>query len=88
MERRPGNEKGGRANNQPSPKYSSWISPLHGGGGDHGGDDDDRDGGAESSEGQIRAPCHNHAIPYVGLVSLPIELAVPGLESSAFPDDF
>ena len=58
MERRLGNENGGRANNQPSPRFKSWICLLDGSGGDDGG-------GGDSSKGQIHALCHNQAIPHV-----------------------
>ena len=58
VERRLGNKKGGRANNQPSPRFKRWISLLDGSGGDDGG-------GVDRSKDPIHAPCHTHAIPYV-----------------------
>ena len=58
MERRLGNEKRGRANNQLSLGFKSWISLLDGSGGDDGGH-------VDRSKDPIHALCHTHAIPYV-----------------------
>jgi len=65
MERRLGNENGGRANNQPSPRFKSWICLLDGSGGDDGGGVD----GVDRSKDPIHAPCHTHAVPYVDWIS-------------------